>query len=103
MNQYDDDADDQSYPYEDHLEGIVSEGVEYMLLMHIRDDKPDPEKGNAAVMPFLRRMIRTLRSCADRMEVRVAFLEEKAEEGLTDEQAEQEFFKHFFDEDDSDE
>lgn len=103
MNQYDDDADDQSYPYEDHLEGIVSEGVEYMLLRHIRDDKPDPEKRSAAVRPFLRRMLRTLRSCADRMEVRVAFLEEKAEEGLTDEQAEQEFFKHFFDEDDSDE
>lgn len=88
------------HPYEAHLEGIVSEAVEYMLLMHIRDDVE--EGGNAETLPFMRRMIRVLRSCADRMEVRVAFLEEKVEEGLSDEEAEQEYFKHFFDEEDQD-
>jgi len=94
-NSFDHDDEDQEYPYESHLEGIVSEGIEYMLLMYARDEQL-PE-GNASAMPFLRRMIRTLRSCADRMEVRVAFLEEKVEEGLSDEEAEQEYFKHFFD------
>ena len=93
-NNFDHDDEDQEYPYESHLEGIVSEGIEYMLLMYARDEQLT--EGNASAMPFLRRMIRTLRSCADRMEVRVAFLEEKVEEGLSDEEAEQEYFKHFF-------
>lgn len=88
-----DQSDSENYPYETHLEGIVAEGIEYMVLLYANHS--GVALTSQSSMPFLRRMIRTLRSISDKMEIRVSFIEEKLEMGYTDTEAEEAFDEHF--------
>lgn len=76
-----------------HLESLISQGIEYTYLVQMQYVE-DEEDATDATITFLRDAVRVLRKCSDITEFKVNFLEEKIQEGLTPDEAEEAYWEY---------
>ena len=81
------------YDAKQHLEHLISQGIEYTFLVQMQYVE-DEEDATDATITFLRDAVRVLRKCSDITEFKVNFLEEKIQEGLTPDEAEEAYWEY---------
>lgn len=81
------------YDAKQHLEHLISQGIEYTYLVQMQYVEEE-EDATDATITFLRDSVRVLRKCADMTEFKVTFLEEKLQEGLTPDEAEEAYWDY---------